>query len=200
MGVLGLVHALRRDVVSPSGPLVEPWEGRAVIVFYGGVALTCFGSSYYHLFPSNETLFWDRLPMTFGFMALFAMVIGERLSPSLGRRLLVPLVVSGVASVVYWHLSEKSGQGDLRPYVLVQFFPLVAVPLLLALLRPRYTHSADYFLVIGWYALAKVLEVLDRPIFESSGQLVSGHSLKHLAAAMATYWLLLMLRRRRTLE
>ena len=29
--------------------------------------LTAVGSSYYHLAPDNERLFWDRLPMTIAF-------------------------------------------------------------------------------------------------------------------------------------
>ena len=193
VGLFGLAMVARYVVV-------DRWERWAAFVFFGGVALTCFGSSYDHWAPANATLFWDRMPMTFGFMALFAMVIGERLYPALGRALFVPFVVAGLASVVYWHLTEQAGHGDLRPYVLVQFFPLASIPLLLALLPPRYTHTADYFVVIGWYVLAKVLEVLDRPIFETTGHLVSGHSLKHVSAAVATWWLLLMLRRRRPID
>ena len=41
----------------------------------------------------------------------------------------------------------------------------------------------------------KALEALDRPIF-SAGGLVSGHSLKHVAAAVSTYWILRMLKLR----
>jgi hypothetical protein len=189
-GLLGLAFA---------GPAREPWERHAALIFFAGVTLTCFGSSYYHLAPSNQRLFWDRAPMTFAFMALFALVLGERLGSALGRRLLIPLVVVGLGSVVYWHLTEQAGHGDLRPYALVQFFPLVSVPVLLGLLPAAYTRTADYFVTIGWYALAKLLEVLDRPIFEGTGEIMSGHSLKHMAAAVASYWLYRMLRRRKAL-
>jgi hypothetical protein len=50
--------------------------------------------------------------------------------------------------------------------------------------------------VIGFYALAKVLEALDRPIY-NLGHIISGHTLKHLAAAMAVYWLARMIQKRR---
>jgi hypothetical protein len=46
------------------------------------------------------------------------------------------------------------------------------------------------------YALAKVLETFDEPIF-AAGHIVSGHTLKHLAAAAAGYYILRMLQKRR---
>jgi hypothetical protein len=51
--------------------------------------------------------------------------------------------------------------------------------------------------VAGFYALAKILETLDRPIFGLLGHAVSGHTLKHLTAAYEGYWILVMLQRRR---
>ena len=72
-----------------------------------------------------------------------------------------------------------------------------ALVLLLALgLRKVYTRTSDLAVVLGFYALAKALEGLDKPIFEM-GHIVSGHTLKHLAAAAAGYWILRMLQRRR---
>jgi hypothetical protein len=69
---------------------------------------------------------------------------------------------------------------------------------LIALLIPSsYTRGADLAIVAGFYVLAKVLEILDRPIFEL-GHLVSGHTLKHLAAAAAGYWILRMLLKRQS--
>lgn len=49
------------------------------LVLSVGVILVGFGSSYYHLNPTNETLLWDRLPMTVAFMAFFSLLVGERL-------------------------------------------------------------------------------------------------------------------------
>jgi hypothetical protein len=53
-------------------------DGAAALVFFSGVLLTGIGSSYYHWDPNDGTLFWDRLPMTLSFAAIFAVVIGER--------------------------------------------------------------------------------------------------------------------------
>jgi len=81
----------------------------------------------------------------------------------------------------------------LRFYAAVQVYS--ALVLLLALLiPPRYTRGSDLAVVVGFYALAKVLETLDKPIF-SLGHMVSGHTLKHFAASTAAYWILRMLQK-----
>lgn len=198
VGALGLRFAVTGAGLRGEGPITERWEHAAVVIVFVGVGLTGFGSAYYHLAPDNERLVWDRLPMTLPFMALFALVIGERASPKLGRRLLVPLVLVGAASVLVWHLTERAGAGDLRPYAVVQFLPMVAVPLMLVLRPPRYSSSWRLWLVVALYAVAKLLEVGDVAVFAATG-VVSGHTLKHLMAAVATWQLLVMLRMRRPL-
>jgi uncharacterized membrane protein len=136
--------------------------------------------------------------MTIAFMAMVAAVIAERISLRLGLRLLPILLLVGLASVLQWYMSEARGEGDLRFYAAVQVYS--ALVLLLALLfPPRYTRGSDLAVVVGFYALAKVLEALDKPIF-SLGNIVSGHTLKHLAAATAAYWILRMLQKRRPLS
>jgi hypothetical protein len=153
----------------------------AFAAFFAGVFLTAFGSTWFHLDPNPERLFWDRLPMTLGFMGLFAAVIEERAD----LKLLAPLLAAGVAAVLYWKWT-----GDLRFYALVQFYPMLAIPLLLFLFPGPST--GHYWGAMGWYAAAKACEMLDRPIFEAVG-LVSGHNLKHCLAAMSAAWILRML-------
>ncbi len=174
---------------------LDPRERAAWIVFFAGVTLTAVGSSWYHLAPSNDRLFWDRLPMTLAFMSLFAAVITERLGGPLGLRLLWPLLGLGVASVLSWRLSEQAGRGDARLYGIVEFYPLVAIPLLILLYSPRYTGTGFLWGVAGLYAVALLFEILDGPILWRTG-LVSGHSLKHLAAASGCALLVPMLSKR----
>jgi hypothetical protein len=112
-----------------------------------------------------------------------------------GLGLLGPFVVLGIASAVYWWWTEQQQAGDLRFYLFVQFYPLLAIPLMLLLFPPRYTGTAAWFVALGWYMFAKVLEVLDVPLFHLI-HVVSGHTLKHLAAAMGAYSILRMLRNR----
>ena len=156
------------------------------MTFFAGVFLTGFGSAYYHFHPDNQTLLWDRLPMTIAFMALFSAIVGETISPRIALKLFIPLLVSGFASVIYWHVSELRGSGDLRAYVLVQFLPIVLIPLMLVLFTSRLNGNKYIWGVIGAYAVSKVMELLDAPIYNTLG-VVSGHSLKHLIAAFATY-------------
>jgi hypothetical protein len=149
-----------------------------------GLLLTSLGSSYYHLAPDDARLLSDRLPMTLVFMPLVAAMIAERISVKAGLWLLPVLTAIGAGSVRQWYESELRGKGDLRMYATVQVYALVV--LLIALLLPaKYTRSGDLLWVVGFYAPAKILETADRQVFALTGRTLSGHALKHLAAAAA---------------
>lgn len=152
--------------------------------FCVGVILVCFGSGYYHLNPNNHTLVWDRLPMTIAFMALFSLLLHERVLSNPKTFTLVPLLIIGAASVFYWDWTETSGQGDLRFYALVQFLPIILIPLILWLYPKRYFCSRYLLWAFAFYFLAKLLEHFDAIIYQTLGQM-SGHSVKHLSAAIA---------------
>jgi hypothetical protein len=161
------------------------------LTFFAGVALVFFGSAYYHTTPNNDTLVWDRLPMTFAFMGLFAALLSEHLGARLERPLLIPALILGVASVLWWRYSK-----DLRLYIWVQAAPLLAIPFVIAMFKARFSHRLYLLYGLGFYVLAKIAETFDFAIFEVTTQFVSGHSIKHLLAACAPLMLLLMLRRR----
>jgi hypothetical protein len=160
---------------------VEPWERIAYGALLVGTAAVGIGSTYYHLHPDDARLFWDRLPMTVVFMSLVASTIGERISGKAGAWLLFPMIALGAASVVYWRYS-----GDLRLYGVVQFGSMLAMPMLIALCRSRYSGVGRLWLVLVFYVLAKMAELLDRDIATviSTG----GHPWKHLAAAAAIFF------------
>lgn len=164
--------------------------------FFAGVTLIAFGSAYYHLGPSTATLLWDRLPMSITFMALLAVVIGESISPASGRKLLFPLLVAGLASVIYWALSEARGPGDLRVYALVQFLPIVLIPLILLMFGSPLTGAGYLWAILLTYAVAKAAEHFDGALLETTGVL-SGHSIKHLLSGLAAFWMVVALKRRR---
>ena len=164
------------------------------VVMFSALILTACGSAYYHLAPNNARLVWDRIPINIVFMALLAAVIAERVSIGAGLALFPLLELVGVACVLYWHASELHGHGDLRFYAAVQVYAILI--LLLALLLPaKYTRGPDFAIVVGFYVLAKILEEGDRRVF-AFGHIVSGHTLKHVAAAAAGLWILLMLEKR----
>ena len=151
------------------------------MVLFLGIALTGLGSSYYHWDPNDRTLFWDRLPMALSFMAILSFVIEERVDAKTGAMLLWPLVAVGVVSLLVWRWT-----GDLRLYVWVQFFPCIALPVLLIRFPPLYAGTYYWVVAAAFYALAKLLEFYDRAIY-SWGSTLSGHTLKHLAAAAACF-------------
>ncbi len=167
----------------------------AYTLLFFGTFLVAFGSSYYHLEPNNQTLVWDRLPMTIAFMALFSIIISEFLSIRSGKALLIPLILAGMLSVLYWHISEIHGNGDLRFYALVQFYPMLAIPIILVCFRSRCTHVQAYWWLLVLYLTAKFFEYFDGEVYEVLG-FISGHSLKHLFAALGIYVLLLFYQRR----
>jgi len=161
----------------------------AYLFLFLGLLLIGVGSSYYHLSPNNQTLVWDRLPMTLAFIALIAVIIGEYVSVNMGKRLLYPLLMLGGASVIYWYYTEINDVGDLRFYILVQFLPLIAIPLILLFMKPTFSHGNRYWWLLFTYVLAKFLEYFDEAIFEVFS-VVSGHTLKHLVAALGMLLLL----------
>ena len=132
------------------------------------------------------------------FMSIVAALIMERIGRSVGLILLVPLLALGIASVVYWHLTEMQGHGDYRFYVFVQLFPPILLATIIVLFPPRYTGTKYLAGAFILFVAAKLVELADQPIYSFTG-LVSGHSLKHLTAGLSCYWILRMLQCRRPL-
>ncbi|OAY80126.1 hypothetical protein ACMD2_10789 [Ananas comosus] len=187
VGVVGLVLCLRGNYfrLSSQGEL---WGW---ICFFVGVAAVAFGSSYYHLKPDDARLVWDRLPMTIAFTSIMAIFIIERVDEKTGATSILPLIMAGILSILYWRFFD-----DLRPYALIQFVPCIAIPVMAIIIPPMYTHTSYWLWAAGFYLLAKVEEAADKPIYKWTHHIVSGHTLKHLCAAMVPVFLTLMLAKR----
>lgn len=170
----------------------SPWSW---IVFFVAVTSVSFGSGYYHLAPDNGTLVWDRLPMAVAFMGLFVGLLGEYVKPGVERVVLLPFVLLGIGSVVHWHFLD-----DLRFYGWIQFFPLLCLPVMVVVFKSPFTHQRFYVYALGFYALAKLAEVYDEAVFSTTLGHLSGHSLKHLLAAVAPFFILLMFRKRKKIR
>ncbi len=155
----------------------------AYVTFCVAVTFVALGSSWYHYAPSTQSLLWDRLPMSVGFMALLALTLGDRVSWKLSKRLLWPLVAAGVASVFYWAWTEQLGAGDLRAYGLVQFLPIVLMPPLLLMFQGSGRSAMWLWYTLAGYVVAKIAEQFDAPIYAALG--MSGHSIKHLVSSVA---------------
>jgi hypothetical protein len=176
-----------------------PGERWPYAVFFLGILLTAAGSAWYHLAPDNETLFWDRLPMTIAFMGLVSSQVVDRIGVRAGLILLGPMLLAGLASVVYWIVTERMGAGNVLPYALLQGYAVIVLLLMAALHRSRYTRGGDLYFIFGWYVLAKLLEHFDAQVLAYS-HLVSGHTLKHVAAAAAGLVACRMLLRRTLID
>jgi len=155
----------------------------------GGILLTGIGSGYYHWHPNNTTLVFDRLPMVIVFMTFFTFIITNYINTKNLKILLTLLLGTGIASVLYWSYTESIGIGDLRPYALVQFLPLLLIPIILLLFKKKNNNTYYIFPVLGFYTLAKLSEHFDEFISTISNEIISGHSIKHLLAAMAAYYI-----------
>lgn len=176
---------------------LAPREGtisRSWVVFFLATGLVSLGSGYYHWAPDNETLVWDRLPIALVLMGLLSALLGEHIGGRVERATLGPALVLGILSVAWWDYAD-----DLRLYVWVQATPLLLVPLAVAIYPAKYTHRRYLLYGLGAYVLSRIAEFYDREIFLLSAQTVSGHTLKHLLAALGIFFVYLMLRRRQAL-
>ncbi len=171
-------------------------------VLFSSTSLVAIGSAYYHLWPTTETLFCDRLPMTIAFMSIVTILLTEKVDSKWGPRTLLPFVSIGMFSVFWWLFTELHPDriGDLRLYIVVQSAPVLLTPILLELYPHRYTHTEYMHATTGLYVVAKLCEVFDYQIYRSTFEIVSGHSLKHIVAAMGPFLLAKMLQLRKPIN
>ncbi len=181
-GIIGFIYTLKNRQKEGS------WSW---IIFFLGVAIVSLGSGYYHLNPNNDTLVWDRLPMTIGFMGLFIAILSEYVNQNIERYFLIPAILLGFATVIYWHYFD-----DLRFYLWIQYMPLLTVPLAMLLFKGKYTHQKYLIFALLFYLFAKITESYDKEIFCFLYEQLSGHSMKHLLASIGPFYIYLMLKRR----
>ena len=146
-----------------------------------GLILTCLGSGFYHLDPDMpQRLVADRIGMAVAFAGFLGIAASERISVRAGEAVLVLMMIAGLLAA--WVARE-----NLMPWAVVQFGGM-ALAMGLALTRPRPgALGVPFGGVICFYVLAKLFELGDEIVFEATGHIVSGHTLKHLAAAMAAW-------------
>jgi hypothetical protein len=190
-GLLGL--ALRPRMT------VAPEERAAVNLLIAASILTAFGSVYYHWAPANATLVWDRLPLAIVLTSVLALVMADRVHPLFARHAIWPLTALGVASVILWRVLEALGKGDLLLYLIVRIGTGVAIAMLLILRRPRHTGTKWLVTALLCEILMAALERFDHEVFRLTGDLVSGHNIKHVMVGVALGFVFWWLRARRPL-
>lgn len=168
----------------------------AYYTFFIGVLLVAFGSAWYHHQPDNNTLVWDRLPMTIAFMSLLSIALAEFVSIAAGRIGLIPFLLTGIASIVLWQYGELHHHGDLRLYLLVQFLPILILLLLFVFGKGPYSIWGYLSLFVAYF-IAKLTEHFDTAIYGLTGGLIAGHFIKHIITAIGLWLFLLYLQRRK---
>lgn len=186
IGAWGL-HAFARAPAST--PARAAW-----IVLSLALIATAAGSAYYHGAPDNTRLVFDRIPIAVACVAILAALLAERGMPRWASPAALALgTLAAVGAVLHWYWTETQGAGDLRLYLFMQGLPMLLVPAaLLMRMRigsPGATPDAAWWAVLGCYVAAKVAEGLDHPLMRALGA-VSGHTLKHLLAALGAALLL----------
>jgi hypothetical protein len=183
VGFLGL-QFLRKNYIN--NPII--WT------LFIGLIFTGFGSAYYHYRPNNTTLVWDRLPMTIVFTSFFALIYDWCFDAKMGFKIWLISLLVGIYSVFYWQFTEHMLRGDLRLYAIIQFLPIVLIVIIVAANFKKHTFLLKSIsLIVVWYVIAKLLEHFDTHLFEMTNY-CSGHPLKHIAAAVAAYYMYRMLR------
>ena len=82
----------------------------------------------------------------------------------------------------------KSEQDNVWPYMVAMYGGLALTALVMALFPSRYTHAGAAWVAAGIYVAAIAFDTwLDEPLYTVGG-LLSGHSFKHLLAAVALFW------------
>jgi hypothetical protein len=140
-----------------------------------------------HYAPDNQTLLWDRLPMTVAFMALYVALLGHCFDRQLAQRFLPLALLTGAASVLYWSYSESRGAGDLRYYAVVQFLPMLLIPTLLLRWPPKALRVSYLWSMLLLYLAAKLCEYFDDTLAGHLPFLLTGHALKHLFSGAAGF-------------
>ncbi|GJN32133.1 hypothetical protein PR202_gb20611 [Eleusine coracana subsp. coracana] len=136
------------------------WEALGWFLFYTGNVAAAFGSAYYHLKPDDDRLIWDRLPMMISASSLLSVLVIERVDERAGLSCLISLLSLLLVSTVCERVLD-----DMRLWVILNFVPCIAIPAMLFLFPPKYTHSRFWFLATGFYLLARFEGLADRKGF-----------------------------------
>uniref|UniRef100_A0AC35GXC2 Alkaline ceramidase n=1 Tax=Panagrolaimus sp. PS1159 TaxID=55785 RepID=A0AC35GXC2_9BILA len=156
-------------------------------VFFNSVFFAGIGSGFYHLIPNNFTLLFDRLPLTAASMALLSAILADRVSKSLGHKLLFPLLLFGILTALYWEFTEMIGSGDIRSYAFANFLPAILIPLILAKMPKKYSGTHHLWNLVLFFGIARFGEIADGLFYMLTFHIISGHVVKHLALSWGVY-------------
>lgn len=177
MGIVGLVRLRGGPELQLGGA-----QRQLAAVFFAGLIITALCSGWYHLQPTDASLSVDRLGMVLAFAGLLGLAVADRLSARAGICISVVVLLLGPPAIQVWATTA-----NLLPWSVLQGGGMLLM-LLLALRKPLVNAwGLPLNAVLAWYVAAKLLELGDHGIFMLTHEWVSGHSLKHVAAALAAW-------------
>jgi hypothetical protein len=179
VGLWGLIRLwpLRRNAQLAAG-----WPGWCL--FLVALVLTAVGSGYYHLDPENARLFWDRVPIALACAGLLAGARAECGHSMHAMRDTGLLAAAAVLTVLWWKITDRTGHGDLRFYLLLQLLTLTLIPLWQTIHHAPRAARIAFGAAVTLYVVAKVAEMNDHALFAALGW-ASGHTVKHLLSVLA---------------
>ncbi len=174
-------------------------QGAMSLLTFAGLIATGIGSAWYHMQapPNDAGLAVDRYGMVIAFAGILGLAAADKVSERAGWWMGWTVLVAGPFSVWWW-----TQTGTIAPYAVLQFGGMALLVLILfwrdepgVAANAAAWHGAgqlpassastgpNWGMLIGVYALAKVFEAADAQIWELTLHTLSGHSLKHVAAA-----------------
>lgn len=177
MGAWGLLRLGSTDNSQPTGV-----QRPLAVLFFAGLILTALCSTWYHLLPEDGGLTVDRIGMVSAFAGLLGLATADRISARAGWWTAGALLTMGSIAVYVWAISA-----NLLPWALLQGGGMLLIVLLATRKPITDAWGLPLAAVIAWYVLAKALELSDNTVFTLTHGLISGHTLKHIAAAMAAW-------------
>jgi hypothetical protein len=192
--ILGVPNAL--DVMSNLAIIYPGVVGLAFIhesrnrSQVSGMILTFAGSVWFHLDPTDSTMLWDRLGMSVVIGSCISLLIHDMWDRNLAAKIHLPIIIASIVSVLWWPVFD-----DLRVYFIVKHHPFILFPIFLLCGRRIYDKVSGYYWGLSMFLLATIFEFADQQIFEITG-IISGHTLKHIAAGIGLWFLMVMIRDR----
>ncbi len=159
---------------------VQPVTRQAATVFFVGLGLTFFSSSFYHWAPQAWGLALDRAGMAVAFAGVLGLATAQRVSLRAARWTWLTVLVTGLFAILLQRLA-----GIIAPWAVVQFGGMAVVLWACTQRAQPGALGIRWGVLIGIYAAAKLLELGDAWVFDATQGWVSGHSLKHVVASLA---------------
>lgn len=152
--------------------------------------LATLGGMVYHWAPADVSFIWDQVPKSAA-STLFAFAfLAERVDRRFGHpNAIATALIASLLGGIWWLYTLGLEQvGDLRPLMWLEMLPVLLVATGAWTLNGRLLTRQDWLRSQLSFVLAQALDWADHSLYVATGQVVSGHSLRHLALAACCGW------------